>query len=677
MLIYENTPSPFRAIMEKMSFFQKFFLIWLLILSSNGFLLWFLVGNANEQIAFSEKEVVGVEYLMPLKKVIITLQKIRGLTNAYLNGNESVSQRLDSLKREIGEELNLVVSVNSRYGEALQVGSRFTNISNEIDELNRRSLSMGATDAFSSYTDLIEKILALYVKVGDNSNLILDPDLDSFYLMDAVVNKIPRLIEEIGKARGLGAGVVAARELDKQKYSRLLTFQQSIVINARIMFSGFESAANYNRDLEKRLDSIRREVEKGINDYISVIESELLQEKFKISSSDYFNQGTELIGLLEKLYMASSEDLTGLLSARINRLKNELYTQVAVLLFSFFLLALFFDGTYKSIIRAVNITRDTLAKMANERDLTQKIDIDTRDELKLISDSINIFVDKVRQVFARFNASTEDNAALATELEAISSNIGKNIIESVQSVSKVSMDGSEIKSLMTDSVDQAKAANDSIQESVEELVEGKKNIDRFVGSMQTTAAAEQEMAQKVQRLSEEASQVTSVLGLISEIADQTNLLALNAAIEAARAGEQGRGFAVVADEVRNLAAKTQSSLKEINESINAIVGAINETSNQINENADKIAAIANSSTETGSQMSAIAEKMSGLSESNRQNVQAYIETAGKLGEMVSQLEMANSLSSQNEGAINEIIGAVNNLSRSVHTLKIDIDGFRL
>jgi methyl-accepting chemotaxis protein len=100
-----------------------------------------------------------------------------------------------------------------------------------------------------------------------------------------------------------------------------------------------------------------------------------------------------------------------------------------------------------------------------------------------------------------------------------------------------------------------------------------------------------EVNQRLQALADTTNQIKDVLGIISDIADQTNLLALNAAIEAARAGEHGRGFAVVADEVRNLAEKTQKSLSEINITINTIVQSVSDVSQQVDQNAKEMHAL--------------------------------------------------------------------------------------
>ncbi len=131
------------------------------------------------------------------------------------------------------------------------------------------------------------------------------------------------------------------------------------------------------------------------------------------------------------------------------------------------------------------------------------------------------------------------------------------------------------------------------------LANTKIELDDMMSKIEKSVQIQTEFAQRLQRLTFDAEQIKNVLSVIGEIADQTNLLALNAAIEAARAGEHGRGFAVVADEVRKLAERTQNGLSRTNSTINAIVGSIDEAISVMRINVDDISGLGRSSVMVG------------------------------------------------------------------------------
>jgi methyl-accepting chemotaxis protein len=184
------------------------------------------------------------------------------------------------------------------------------------------------------------------------------------------------------------------------------------------------------------------------------------------------------------------------------------------------------------------------------------------------------------------------------------------------------------------------------------------------------------LAQKIQQLSSDAEQVKNILDVIGDIAEQTNLLALNAAIEAARAGEHGRGFAVVADEVRKLAERTQKSLVEINATINVIVQSIMDSSEQMSVNSKKVEELASTANGVETKIHELFDIMNLATKVADNTVNNYIKTGDDMGHMIENVAKINNISTQNARSVEEIASAAEHLNKMTETLNNKLAEFR-
>ncbi|MDD2951046.1 MAG: methyl-accepting chemotaxis protein [Sulfuricurvum sp.] len=319
-------------------------------------------------------------------------------------------------------------------------------------------------------------------------------------------------------------------------------------------------------------------------------------------------------------------------------------------------IALFMMGMFylliQNIMGSISRLEETIEAVAKNRDFTKDAKIEGNDELSQMGRNLNDLVKMLRQAFQGIRSASSENLSVSAELSATTLSIGKAADAEPKIVRE-----------------KAVGARENLQEAQSAL-------HNTIEQLSLTVQMEGEINDRLNSLSQEASQVKQVLTVIADIADQTNLLALNAAIEAARAGEHGRGFAVVADEVRKLAERTQKSLVETNATVNVIVQSINDITDQMNHNTKRIESLVEASAEvndhTETAVDALAdtvnaiEKLSNDTQNNATTTESIIKKIGNI----------NELSTSNARSVEEIAAAAEHLHQMTEQLTAQIAVFR-
>jgi methyl-accepting chemotaxis protein len=342
-----------------------------------------------------------------------------------------------------------------------------------------------------------------------------------------------------------------------------------------------------------------------------------------------------------------------------------------------FLIVVIVIAIQKLVISKLSLLQDAAYGLAKgEGDLTSHIKIAPGDEMHEVSSNINAFIEKVRITVDKAKQMSHENAAIADNLSNTSGDIKKKAIQEADIVSEVTREGSELQNTLKIAINDAQIVRQEIDVTAQQLLLANNSIKELASEVYDRSQVESEMAQKLQQLSHDTQQVKDVLSVISDIADQTNLLALNAAIEAARAGEHGRGFAVVADEVRKLAERTQKSLSEINATISIIVQSVRDTSDQISDNASKIEELSNNAQNVEVEIDNSVNAMQASVKKVEKTVEGYVANSKTIDHMISQVAEINRLSSHNAKSVEGIAKASDNLSEMTSQLNALLNEYR-
>ncbi|CAD7287813.1 hypothetical protein LMG7974_00701 [Campylobacter majalis] len=350
----------------------------------------------------------------------------------------------------------------------------------------------------------------------------------------------------------------------------------------------------------------------------------------------------------------------------IQTAKSGIITQMIVMAVVVLVIILIISIIIKfSVVNPINELKNHANELAvGDGDLTRKIPVNSLDEVGETAHEFNKFIEKVRLTVAMAKDASSENASISNELSSTAAVVGKSVEETAQTIQNTFEMSNKMNEQIQVSIQNVLETSEILATASSQLSSTKNDIAQITEYINATSSNEIELSNDIKTLSQNTDEIKNVLNVISDIADQTNLLALNAAIEAARAGEQGRGFAVVADEVRKLAERTQDSLNEINATVNAVGMAMDEATNKMQRNVASINELTQIADKTMQSVDNANSSMAQCETQSNNSANDFKRVSNDINELLKRIEQINQISSVNMRNTEEIATAAEHLEHT-------------
>ncbi|MGZ8548844.1 MAG: methyl-accepting chemotaxis protein [Sulfuricurvum sp.] len=336
----------------------------------------------------------------------------------------------------------------------------------------------------------------------------------------------------------------------------------------------------------------------------------------------------------------------------------------------------YFSGS--SIIRPIEELDKVSSDLAHGNgDLTKRLPIlNKNDEIGIASSYLNTFIEKIQLTVNNTKQITLSAVSSTATLNNAAGNLSAQSEKTNAIAHNTSTTASEVHHSIQNNVVMARNTLESNQNSARELEEVRLIANAITQEVHNATSMSNDLSERFAQLSQEAASVNGVLSIISDIAGQTNLLALNAAIEAARAGEHGRGFAVVADEVRKLAERTQKSLTEINSIISVVIQSISDSSDMMSANSNNIERLAEKSVEIDAKIDSTTNVLRANVTTSTQSVETSEVMANNINTIIAHISEMSHLSQSNQEEINQISKIASELYHAATDLNAQLGQFK-
>ncbi|WP_462152007.1 methyl-accepting chemotaxis protein [Pseudoalteromonas xiamenensis] len=517
----------------------------------------------------------------------------------------------------------------------------------------------------------------LLEQVSQRSNLAIDPVINRNYLNRALVESLPRLVAEISHLNRDAEQVLNSGAFTPDTFISLSNTHKAMPK----VFALFEAKLNVAMQGENgkifALSNELTSLSRAIQNFTNAIQSGMLEpDELALSLAQLRPLQNQVKTALDSFVSKALPAMQNSLDAELNQKR---WIQLSVLIASLVCLAVamyLMMGFYLAIMTTLN-NFSAVAKLASKGDLTARAVTSGQDELSDIIVQFNQLLDSFKEVLSHFTKSSAQVNESTTSLTALSNSTKQDVANQQHRLQAIHHALDDLNGAGNQVIDATQHAQTLAIKTADEVNQGNQNMHQLADQMTRLQQEFEQSRIALDKLALDAQNIGKVSQAISEIAEQTNLLALNAAIEAARAGEQGRGFAVVADEVRTLAKRTQQQTEEIHAIIASLQQASSQTQTQMRQSVEQMHSGVEAALSTKSMLEAVQSSMQEICDQGAQIARLVEQQASAtntaLADAVSINELAEhtfTSANQTQTNVKQLEGVSKSLQKQVSQYKV-------
>ncbi|MFQ2189233.1 methyl-accepting chemotaxis protein [Aeromonas jandaei] len=546
---------------NQLSFKYKFLLWSCLMLLPLAYSMANLLGRLQDDNEQARKELAGVINLAPVPAIEQALLTHRNLVTQHAYEQNPVGEdKVKAAAQAVEDSLRA-------FADTRQENPAFDALKQGWATLQSEGSKLEVDQSNLRHDKLLTEVRHLYKNITAASSLIQDPALGTYYMVILTSERLPQLRDLLAQVRDRAATIADFGLFQAEGYSGL-RFRLDL-INATLqeleadLTLLYQIEPAYRAELGQQTDALLQQVRQGVD----TMENKMMKDQLvQLSTKEVLALGDGLDNTITKLAGQVRQRLEADLHQRMAANQRHFWWVTAPLTAILLLYIYLMIGAYLSLRDTVGRVREIAARV-NAQDLSQHIEIVGQDELAAISRDYNVTLETLRTLMRRVRENGVTVVESATEIEDRTCRSQEVIAAQQGETHQVATAIKELAATSQDMAGNALQAARMTQEAQQVVGQGEAVVDRTIKAIDHINREVLRTAESIGQLEQQCSQIGGVISVIRGIAEQTNLLALNAAIEAARAGEQGRGFAVVADEVRSLASRTQGATVEIQQMI--------------------------------------------------------------------------------------------------------------